>query len=295
MRGNVTATQLFTTSGQILFANAPGGKLRYVYHESGAYWREGKTRLLHGPQDDSLHIRTWGDKTVLAKDTSVITLGADGSRSTQETGTVGRTPIFAANNSHLYWLDGNQLVHDGLHRPEIIGTVLPNLTQFWVGDHFGFGFYRAGALTRGFVFDMNRLGLDDSVPLPPMKGNLIDATCTFARNLAWFMVTIEEGGVLKHRCYVINNRGALRATAEATVGDGTWLGTGIRGHLATGEQLFVATDAGLIRVGIDGQALQVTREYPDTEPFLSTATQLLLTRDGIVAVTGRDITLLQIR
>ncbi|HSX33595.1 MAG TPA: hypothetical protein VLF91_04635 [Candidatus Saccharimonadales bacterium] len=295
VRGNVTATRLFRTSGQILFATHQGGELRYVYHESGAYKREGDVLVLRGGLDRELRLRIQGDKTVFGKGTTLIALAADGSQSRYDTQLVGRLPVFAANGRHLYWVSGNQLVHDAPLAPLPIGEVLPNRTLVWAGEHFGFGFFRAGSLTRGFVFDARRPGINDSVPLPPMTGNLIDATCTFSDHLAWFMVTIQQGKDILNHCYVISDTGQLLAHAESVQGDGTWLGDSIRGRMARGTQLFAATDAGIVRIGLDGDRLQLEREYPDTEPFVTTDTQLFPAREGIVAVSSKEIVLLQIR
>lgn len=295
IRGTVTATRIFQTSGQILFTAVQGGKLLYVYHESGVYRRENSVKVLDGALDRDLRIRIWGDNTLFAKGTSLVVMGPTGVHSRQTTELVGRLPVFDANGDHMYWLENNQLVRDGSLGSVRIGDVLANQTLIWVGDSFGFGFYRAGSLTRGFVFDAKRQGINDQVPLPPITGNLIDASCTFASHTAWFMVVVEDAGVVKHRCFVVNKGGQLMATTEATAGDGTWLGDGIRGHLAVGQHLYAATDSGLIRVGISSNSVQVNQEYPDTEPFVSTATQLFAARDGIVAVSPSEIVLLQIK
>jgi H/ACA ribonucleoprotein complex subunit 3 len=293
--GNVTATRLFQTHGTILFATYQGGELRYVYHESGTYRREGGAVILTGDLDRQLRVRIWRGATVFAKGTSLVALHPDGQRDRYTTGLVGRLSIFAANESHLYWLEDNRLVHDARLGVVGIGDVLPNQTLVWAGKTFGFGFYRAGTLTRGFVFDAERPGLNDSVPLSPMRGNLIDATCTFSDNLAWFMLEVEDGGVIRHYCHVINDRGELLSSTEASPGDDTWLSHGIRGHYARGNHLFVATDAGIVRVTFDAGLVGVSREYPATERFVSTGAQLLPASGGIAVVSTREITLLQIK
>lgn len=295
VRGNVTATRLFRTHGQILFATSQGGEVRYVYHESGAYRREGDVRVWDGELNSELRVRIWGDKTVLARGSTLVALGPDGSRTRFETQTVGRLPVFDANHRHLYWIEGASLMHDAPLGTVTIGNVLPNRTLVWAGNRFGFGFFRAGSLTRGLVFDAQRPGINDTVPLPPMTGNLIDATCAFADHVAWFMVTIQEGGDIKNHCYVVSDTAQLLAHAEAVQGDGSWLGGGIRGHCALGRQLYVATDSGIVRLKVDGDRVEIEREYPDTEAFVSTDVQLLPSREGLVAVSAREIVLLQIR
>lgn len=302
IRGNVTATRLFRTDGLILFAAVQGDELRYVYHESGAYKREGNVTVLNAGLDRDLRIRIWGGKTVLGQGNTLVALDAQGNRTRFETQTVGRLPVFDANVHHLYWLQSGRLVRDTppLMHGDLPGTVrigdaLSNRTLVWAGDRFGFGFYRAGSLMRGLVFDASRSGVTDVTDLPPMRGNLIDATCAFASHRVWFMTSVQEGADIRNRCFVIDDTGQILAQAEAVQGDGTWLGEDIRGHLARGEQLFVATDGGIVRIGIDGNGLHVTREYPDTEPFVDSNTQLLPDREGVLAVSRNEIYRLQIR
>lgn len=294
IRGNVTATRQFQTSGQIIYAIVQNNALRYVYHENGAYKREDGTVVTNGNLDRELRIRIWGERTVLAKDTSLIVLGG-GAPAQYVTQVVGQLPVFDANGEHLYWISGEQLVHDAPLGSKSVGQVLANQTLVWVGDRFGFGFFRAGALTRGFVFDTARPGINDTVPLPPMRGNLLDATCVFASRQAWFMVTMAEGKDVKNHCYVINNGGELLAHAEAVQGDGSWLGETIRGRIARGSQLFAATNDGIACIGIDGNRVRVEQTYPDTQPFVNADTQLLPSSGGILAISPREIALLQIR
>ena len=58
---------------------------------------------------------------------------------------------------------------------------------------------------------------------------------------------------------------------------------------AVGEQLFVPTDAGLVRVELVGGVPTLTRTFPDTEPCVSSLTRLLADREGLIAVNERRI------
>ena len=49
-----------------------------------------------------------------------------------------------------------QLLRDSLLGPERIGDVLSGQTQFWVGERFGLGFYRAGSVSVAFVFGADK-------------------------------------------------------------------------------------------------------------------------------------------
>jgi hypothetical protein len=294
-RGTVTATRLLRLDGasRILFATTSGGTLRYLYHEAGAYKRETRQTVLNGPVMGELRIRISGDKTVLAKGNSLATIAPAGT-TRDITEVVGRLPVFDANVRHTYWIDSGRLVRDGKLAPVTIGTVLSGQTLMWVGDTFGFGFYRAGSLTRGFVFDAANAGINDGVKLPVIRGNLIDATCTFAGHQAWFMLAVQDQGVIRRYCYVVSDKAEILAQAASTQGDGSWLDNGIRGHLALGSHLYVATDTGIARVGIDGGGLSTNRTFPDTEPFVNTETQLLAGDGGILAISTHDITLLKL-
>ena len=296
VRGNVTATRLFQTVGRILYATYQRSGLKYVYHEGNTYRRENGYVVLNGSLDGELRFRLWSDKTVIAKGNRMHAIDPKGARQEYQTETVGRLPIFDANSEHLYWLDHGRLVHDAPLEPEIIGDTLENQTLIWVGERFGFGFYRAGALTRGFVFDVRRPGINDRVPLPPIRGTLIDATCAFSDHLAWFMLSVQENGVIKRLCYVVSDEAGLVAQTSAVQGDGSWLGDGIRGRLAIGQDLYAATDEGIVRVKIiAGIGIVPDRQFPDTEPFVSADTQLLPDKGGIIAVSPHEIVLLQIK
>jgi H/ACA ribonucleoprotein complex subunit 3 len=295
VRGTVSATQLFHTSGVILYATHQGGEVRYVYHENGHYKREGDRNVLPGELDGKLRVRIRADDTVFAKGAQAAVVGKDGSRRKFTTEKVGELPIFDANAKHLFWLEQGSLVRDGELGPVTIGRVLQNQTLVWAGTRFGFGFYRAGALVRGLIFDNERKAINDTVPLPPLRGNLIDATCVFTDHLVWFMLRVQDSGVIQHHCYVVNDKAELLAQAVNQEGDNTWLGESIRGHLAIGSHLYVATDSGLTRIGMSGNRLEVEREFPDTEPFVNSSTQLLPGKGGIIAVSSKEIVQLEMQ
>ncbi len=63
--------------------------------------------------------------------------------------------------------------------------------------------------------------------------------------------------------------------------------------MPSGSSLFVATDDGMIRVGVQAGAVVVEREFPDTAGFVDAGTYLVPATGGIYAVTNRSITLLQ--
>jgi hypothetical protein len=58
--------------------------------------------------------------------------------------------------------------------------------------------------------------------------------------------------------------------------------------------LLAPTDAGIVRIEVRDGALQKTREFPDTEPFVDAASQLLVGKDGVYVVGRSEITALRI-
>ncbi|MDB5184960.1 MAG: hypothetical protein JWN38_768 [Candidatus Saccharibacteria bacterium] len=297
VRGTVTATRVFQTpTGRILHAAFQGGKLRYLYHEADTFRREDGRTVLPGALDPELRFRINGATSLLGKRDRLIVLDpAAPAPEIVPTEAYRKLAMFDANEYHRYWIQSGQLVRNDTLGSFYIGDVLSDQTLFWVGKRFGFGFYQAGQLLRAFVFDATKRQLNDRVAIDSLAGQLVDATCVFADDRAWFMVSTQTGGQLLNRCFVINARGDVLATATAQQGDNSWLAGGIRGHLAMGDALYAATDDGIVRLATDNGTVVVERTFPDTEPFVSTASQLVPSPEGIYAVSTREITLLKIR
>ena len=175
---------------------------------------------------------------------------------------------------------------------EGIGDVLSGQTRIWAGPSFGLGLYRASNLSVAFTFDAERRGINDSLRLPPLPGQLVDAACALDDRRAWLLLALQHGGRTNHLCLVYSRAGALEASAEATAGDGSWLGT-LRGKCATQGMLLAATDSGITRIDVRDGALEKTREFPDAEPFVDTACQLLAGKDGLYVVGRSQITALK--
>jgi len=292
-RGKVTATRTFVTRGQILHACVQNGKLRYLHYENGRFVRENGQEVVRGKLDPELRFRISGDTTLLGKRNRLLVFSGQ-TKQSLTTDNVGRLPIFDANSEAYFWTTNGQLVRSGKLGSSYIGDVLPDKTLFWAGDRFGLGFYQAGQMTRSFVFDTGGAGLNDRVPIPNLPGQLIDATCVFSNQLAWLMLSIQEAGRLVNHCYVVNQKGELVASASAEETDDSWLASGIRGRFASGRSLYAATDEGIVRITAANGTLQVEQEFPDTEPFVDAASQLLAGSDGIYAVSAREITLLKL-
>jgi H/ACA ribonucleoprotein complex subunit 3 len=117
---------------------------------------------------------------------------------------------------------------------------------------------------------------------------LVDAVAKFSSSHCWFFATVQQGPKSVNRCSVIDIKGNVVAYAEATTGDGTWLGS-FRGHLPAGNFLMAATDNGLEQVGIDSGTLSVTKTFPDTEPFIDSNCQLFLSPRGLFVVDSNEV------
>ena len=232
-------------------------------------------------------------KPFFGKDGRVVTLGKNQPAEILAVDQFKSLPIFDANYLGRYWTQGGQLFRDGDFGPKYIGDVLQDQTLFWVGPQFGFGFYRAGNLADAFVFDAKRTGIKDSLKLPLPKGQMIDVTCVFADAYGWFFIATQEAGKIVHLCLLVDANGKLLAEALAESGDGTWLGN-IRGKCAAGKFLFSATDDGIVRVEASGGTIAATKEFPDTEPFVSANCRLFAGREGIYVIDRQEIRLLKI-
>lgn len=296
IRGTVTANRLFMTNGRLLHAVNQNGTLRYLYYENGALYREGGRKLLSGELDPELRFRIQGSTTLIGKRGTLISIAEDGASQRYTTDTYRDSlPVFDANAQTAFWVSNGQLVKSDRLGPSYIGDVLPGQTLFWVGVSLGFGVYQAGQLVRAFTFSTKKPGINDQVDITSLPGQLIDATCTFSDDRAWFMTTAQENGEIVHRCYVIDSHGAVLARSITKQGEDTWSAHGIRGHLAVGSSLYVSTDNGIVRVGIENGQIVQERTFPDTEPFVDTHSQLLAAPGGIYAVSAGCITLLEIR
>lgn len=292
-RGKVTARRIFRTSGRILYASTQGGSLKWLYHEAEGFKREDASLVIAGSLDPQIRFRISGSKTLMGKNGSLAILEPGKPPRQIMVESFQNLPIFDANGSHSYWAAGGQLKRDATLGDEYIGDVLSNQTLFWVGSKFGFGFYRAGAINIAFIFDSEHRGVNDNVKIPRLRGQLVDSTCIFGDNRAWFFVATRESGQTINRCFVISRNGEVEATAEAEEGDGSWLGV-IRGKAAFGAKIFAPTDEGIVRLRVEAGQITEEAKFPDTEPFVDSASQLFVTKDGIYVVDRNEITQLTI-
>jgi hypothetical protein len=297
VRGRVVCTRVFETSGVLFHACVEEGVVRFLYHEAGSYRREDGSVVFRGDLEPSLRFAILGPSTLVGRSGELAVLSPGQGPERLSVDSDGTGPSFASNGRHRYWTAAGRLLRDapstlGGASSEGIGEVLSGQTRIWVGPTFGLGLYRASNLSVAFTFDSERRGINDTLRLPALHGQLVDAACALDERRAWLLVALHRGGRTIHLCLTYSRQGLLEATAEATAGDGSWLGT-LGGKCATQGLLLAPTDAGIVRMEVRDGALHKTREFPDTEPFVDAASQLLVGKDGVYVVGRSEITALK--
>jgi len=293
VRGNVTCTKVFQTSGMILHAALHNDKLRYLYYENGYFKRDENLGNYKGQIKPTMRFRLRRKYTLIGDRDQFVRLAPGEKPEKVVVDGLGSLPMFDCNSHADYWIYDGKLQKSDLYGSKYIGDVLKNQTLFWVGDKFGVGFYRAGNLNVGFVFSDGASGINDSVQLPPIHGQLVDSTCFFAGNWAWLIISTREKGQTINRCMLLKSTGEIKAIAETKEGDGTWLGS-IRGKCAAGNFLLAATDEGIVRVEPSGNSISIVKEFPDTEPFVDSGCHLFPGNSGLYVVSKNTIKTLQI-
>jgi hypothetical protein len=72
VRGSVTATRLFSTSGVILCVASRQGKLRYLFHEKGQFKREDGSVIAQGALDARMRFGIHGEATLIGRQGQII-------------------------------------------------------------------------------------------------------------------------------------------------------------------------------------------------------------------------------
>lgn len=294
VRGSVMARSVFKTQGIILTSRLHRGHLLWLYHDQGRFCREQGQTILLGELDPRVRFGLGADQTLIGKEDQVILLHPHQEPERIRVDPYRHLPMFDVNDRGYYWLHNGQLLRQGSLGPIHMGDVLSHQTQFWVGSRFGFGFYQAGRITVGFTFEAEGAGLNDRVRLPQWSGQWVNSTCYFSPDLCWLFLAIQGRNALIHHCVVIQADGHVIATAKGVRGDGSWMDS-IWGKCAVGGFLLVATDEGVVRVEPQQAGIEVTKTFPDTEPFVDHHCQIWAAPEGLYVIKQREITLIQIR
>ena len=252
----------------LLAVSLQGGQPRYVTYHEGAYRREGGQAFWSTPYDSRLTAIPAGHRTVMASDkTFVIFDGARHSDTVDTQAVFGRTTV-AANSRHIYWLRESELVRDDTYGGTVsIGKVAANSTSIWVGERFGIALLRAGIFKKILVF--TEYGGFRTLTLPTDFGSIVDVQCAIGDQLAWLTLSTSSGGRTVNQCYVVDAAAQLRATATATPGDNTWLGSFNSAAHATGDKLLIPVPRiGVVRVGIAAERARQELVYPGTSALV---------------------------
>jgi hypothetical protein len=284
--GKCKVIHIFQTEGVILQVVLQDNSLNYLYHNNHEFKREDNAVLLSGELDANIQFTIFGKSTILSKQGKAITISqAQPQAITAE--------LIRANSFSRYWIDNGQLLRDGKLGNEYIGDILEGQTQFWIGETFGFGFYRAGAISVAFTFDAKRAGICDRIQIPPIQGELIDANCVFSNELCWFFTITQEQGNIIHRVSVLRPNGELVSTIASPKGDRAWL-MNIHGGSAIASWLFVPTDEGIARVEVQNGQILITKTFPETELYVDSGCSLIVGSQGIYVVHSQKILQLQL-
>lgn len=305
VRGSVTARRIFPTPllrGDLLTVAFQEGELTYLVHDAGQVKREdGSVVLKHSPTPD-MRFRLSGHRTFIGQGPKLVVVDPRAGTELLSVDTLGHRPMFDTDATALYRVVGGRLVREGklgVTWEDHIGDVLAGQTMIFVGEKFGFGFYRAGAIFQAFTFTDAKRSLNDRITLPPIPGQLVDAFALFSSHRVWFFVAYNHQGKLLNRCTVLDHTGGVIATHETQAGDGSWLSS-IRGGCAatlpgSTHSLFVPTDEGIKRIDATPTGLVEARVFTDTEPFVHASSRLFLARGGIVVVKDHEIHLLEMK
>lgn len=299
VKGTVVSERIFKTSGVILHAEYQNDHLRYIYHEGDSIKRDNGVVVIKGNPDPHVRYRINGDNTCLGKGNMLLTLSPNMPPAKSFVGTYnGVLPMFDANFKHRFWLDSGRLLSDKsigafTTSERVVGNILQEQTMFWVGEKFGFGFYRASELQEFFVFDCEIGTIKDGLSIGVIKGQLLDATCEFSKSHCWFFTSSQVNGVITNRCIIIDEHGNVLGTHEENSSSSAWLNS-LRGKCALGNSLFSTTDDGIVRIECKNGLVSVTKSFPDTEPFVDENCKLFPGKDCLHVVTKNEIRKLRI-
>jgi hypothetical protein len=290
VRGSVTAETVARVGGVLVDVRAAGRELYWLAWDGRRLVdQDGRELGAVGPAPGRRLVA--GPRPAIGQGGQVRELGG-ADRLLAADLVAGDTPV-AVGQRGLYRAVAGAIVTDGALGELVIGRGVAGQTRIWVGDRLGLAHYRAGQLSVALLFDPGRAGVTEVTCLPPIRGELIEIAAVIAAERA-YLITVERcGGRDRARCVALDRGGAVAGSASAEVGAEQWL-AGAAGACATGDLLFVPTDAGLVRVEAAGGRLEATRDFPDTAPFVDAASRLVVGTGGLYAVGRSEITRLSL-
>lgn len=278
--GRVVATRVFRTDGAILQASFQAG-LKILYRDaSGELRREDGAAV---PDVAGASYAIAGASTVVATEARVAELRDGRVWATAPKSLCFGRPLVAATGSRLFRMEDDWLI-DGRSGARL-GSILENATWIAAGEDRGIGLYRVGKLTCCFSFG-GGAGLSP-VELPSIEGRLQSAHACFDAAHTLLILETMVSGQRSIRLHLLDARGAHLASASGPFGSADHLGEPGSFALFSGR-ILRATDRGLRAVDVDRAlgTLSPGRLFPDTEPFLSSDSELLAGPGGSVFVVG---------
>ncbi|MFO0589193.1 MAG: hypothetical protein U0441_16775 [Polyangiaceae bacterium] len=300
VNGRVTRTIVRETRGRVIAVAMQEGCLRYLVHEDGGYLREDGFEVLKGGVTPGLRFWIFGERTIVGRGGDLVEIGPDGEKKRFSADLAGKEAALATNGRCRVRVLGGQLLRSTVGEmgrfgevESRVGDVLSGQTEVWLGDKWGFGTYRAGALSVAFLMGAERGGLADQVKVAVPAGQVIGQEVVIGQEHVWVICGVRAAGRTVHVASRIDTNGVVDATAQAEAGDGSWLGS-LGGKCAVGGKLLCPTDAGVVRVDALRGALVEERRFTETEPFVSAASTLLANRDGLYVADAQAIARLQL-
>lgn len=298
-QGQVEATLMLTTPdgyriGCVTTEMRDGeSRMLYAYTNNTDIQREGAIPPLLGVvPDPAARILISGDRTAIVFDGTITVHNPDGTIGFKADDVADGNETIGSNSDGFYWITLHGAIMrtptDGTDRAQRLGVIAGPEPTMWIGEQFGVAFWRQ-VTGKIYTFDSERRGLK-ILDLPVVPGELIDAHCTISSRLAWLFIVLKRGDNTFNYCYVIDREGSILASAEAPSGDGSWLGAGIRTHVATQVSIFTPTPAGLVRAELEGAELLERDPHVNSAPFVQGVSRLLIGEGGIITVTDTNVT-----
>ncbi|MEK7130614.1 MAG: hypothetical protein AAB793_03095, partial [Patescibacteria group bacterium] len=121
VRGKVTASTIFRTRGNIVFAGMQNGKLLWLFHEDGRFRREDRAIATEGDLDPNLRFRIQGSKTLIGKNNGLAVFDPPRKPEVRTIDTFKNLPVFDANEDNIFWLQNGRILKKGEWGDEYLG------------------------------------------------------------------------------------------------------------------------------------------------------------------------------
>lgn len=299
--GTASSSKIFQLSppGVILQVAEQGGKLYYLYHKDGKYFREDGSVVLAESLNQNLRFKIHEAESLIAKTGNKKVISLPGRNSTTADLYRGHAPVFDTNGKKMVHVAGGKLWLTQNGKTTQIDEAVENQTRLFAGESFGFGYYLAGEYRRAFVFSMDDKSTGKtSVDISVINGQIIDLQCYFSKERLWLITTVNDKGRLVNRATLIKADGQLLARMEDMDGADSWLGR-IQGKSARAfgklETLVCATDSGIQLVTQNGTNLEVAKEFAGTKDLVDASDNVIAGEKGLYVWNGREIRLIKTR